>query len=85
MLHWFFHVYPVYVFTVAGIVTMISEPDSGNTVVSWSPPDPPNGIILYYNVRISNEDVTILVKEVNGTTIDIADHVSKDGTYSVEI
>ena len=67
------------------MVTMISEPDNGSTVVSWSPPDPRNGVILYYNVRISNEDMTILPKEVNGTTIDIADHVSKDCTHSVEV
>ena len=31
------------------------EPLDGSTV-SWSPPDPPNGMIIYYNIRITHTE-----------------------------
>ena len=66
----------------------IPEPDSGSTVVSWSPPVPPNGVILYYNVRISNTDtgeLVLLVKELNASTLDISRYTNTDGGFSVEV
>ena len=57
---------------------MISEPDSGSTVVSWSPPDPPNGAILYYNIRINNSDngdLVAFIQEQNVTNIDVAEYL----------
>ena len=74
--------------TAAGTVSDIPEPDSGSTVVSWSPPVPPNGVILYYNVRISNADtgeLVLLVIELNATSIDLNDHNVPDGMVTVEV
>ena len=68
---------------------MISEPDSGSTVVSWSPPDPPNGVILYYNIRISNADngdLVAFIEGKNATSIDVAGFIGDSGgEYTVEV
>ena len=45
-------------------------------VLSWSPPVPPNGLILYYNVIISSsphsgELVARIYDELNDTCIDL--------------
>ena len=74
--------------TVAGTVSDIPEPDSGITVVSWSPPVPPNGVILYYNVRISHVDtgeLILLVIELYDTEIDLDEHNVPDGMVTVEV
>ena len=73
--------------SVAGMVTMISTPDSGSTV-SWSPPDPPNGVILYYNIRINNSDngdLVAFIQEQNVTSIDVAVYGESGGKYTVEV
>ena len=78
----------LYIFSVPGMVTMISEPDSGSTVVSWSPPDPPNGDILYYNIRIINSDsgdLVAFIQEQKVTTIDVAVYGEPGGEYTVEV
>ena len=81
----------MYVFgfiTVAGTVSDIPDPDSGSTVVIWSPPVPPNGDILYYNVRISNADtgeLILLVIELYDTRIDISRYANTDGELTVEV
>jgi hypothetical protein len=62
---------------VAGMVSGISPPEEGSTVVSWSPPFPPNGVILYYNVRITradNGELLVFIKELNDTKIDITNY-----------
>ena len=67
---------------------MISEPDSGSTVVSWSPPDPPNGVILYYNIRIINSDsgdLVAFIQEQKVTSIDVAVYGESSGNYTVEV
>ena len=68
---------------------MISAPDSGSTVVSWSPPDPPNGVILYYNIRINNSDngdLVTFIQEQNVTSIDVALFFGvSGGEYTVEV
>ena len=40
-------------------------------VLSWSPPVPPNGVILYYNVIISSPHFGELVARMNDTSIDL--------------
>ena len=35
-------------------------------VLSWSPPVPPNGVILHYNVIITRADTGELVRRVDG-------------------
>ena len=67
---------------------MISAPDSGSTVVRWSPPDPPNGVILYYNIRINNSDngnLVAFIQEQNVTSIDVAVYGESGGKYTVEV
>ena len=59
------------------MVSGISPPEEGSTVVSWSPPFPPNGVILYYNVRITradNGELLVFIKELNDMKIDITNY-----------
>ena len=82
------YMYIVHVLSAAGMVTMISAPDSGSTVVSWSPPNPPNGVILYYNIRINNSDngdLVAFIEEQNVTSIDVAEYGESGGKYTVEV
>ena len=62
---------------------------SDGTVVSWSPPVPPNGIILYYNIRITRADNGELVRsieELNVLTIDVSDYnIDIDTEYNVTV
>ena len=71
---------------VAGTVTDISVPR--NYVVSWAPPNPLQGIILHYNIRITQSDTGKLVElilEFNSTSLDMSSHVESDGIYKVEV
>ena len=76
-------------YTVGGTVSDISPPEDGSSVVSWPPPVPPNGDILYYNVRITVADTGELVKFVEmltETSIDIAEFGGETGVeYHVEV
>ena len=61
---------------------------SDGAVVSWSPPVPPNGVILYYNVRITRADNGGIVSDIemiNTSTVDISEHVGDDGDYFVMV
>ena len=61
---------------------------SDGTVVSWSPPVPSNGIILYYNIRITRADNGELVRsieELNVLTIDVSDYIEIDTVYNVTV
>ena len=72
--------------TVAGIVSDITVSD--DTVVSWLPPVPPNGVILYYNIRIIRADTGAVVKiieELNVLTIDISDYIQPNNEYTIEV
>ena len=53
-------------------------------VVRWLPPDPPRGNILYYNVRISNDEIDMMVN-ISGTQLHLKDYVTSDGIYSVKV
>ena len=75
-----------YISTVAGTV-MDVVPSDGSTV-SWSPPDPPNGMIIYYNIRITHVDsgeVEQFIEVFFDTSIDISYHVDSNGDYSVQV
>ena len=54
----------------------------------WSPPNPPNGIILYYNAMITSigvgEVYVPLIKEINTTSLDLQSYTS-DGDFYVEV
>ena len=71
---------------MAGTVSDIPVPR--DSVVSWAPPNPPQGIILYYNIRITQSDTGELVElilEFNSTSLDMFNHVESDGIYKVEV
>ena len=72
--------------TVAGTV-MEFEPLDGSTV-SWSPPDPPNGMIIYYNIRITHSESGELEQFIgvfSETSIDVSDYVDSNGYFSVQV
>ena len=74
--------------TVAGIVMETYKLTDSSSVLSWSPPNPPNGIILYYNIRITHSDSGELVATVeafSNTTIDISDYIDSNGKFNVEV
>lgn len=66
-------------------MTDFSEPADGSNVLSWSSPNPSNGIILHYNIRITPldsegivmtiEGIVMTIEVFNDTSIDISKHV----------
>ena len=63
------------------------EPLDGSTV-SWSPPDPPNGMIIYYNIRITHTESGELewfIELFTGISIDVSDYVDSNGYFSVQV
>ena len=67
----------------------MTEFDVGeNGVLSWSPPVPPNGDILYYNVIITRAytgELVIRVEELYDLTIDVSKYGEINMYYSVEV
>ena len=67
----------------------MTEFDVGeNGVLSWSPPVPPNGDILYYNVIITRADtgeLVIRVEELYNSTIDVSDYGEVNMDYNVTV
>ena len=60
-----------------------------NGVLSWSPPVPPNGVILHYNVIITRADTGELVRRVDvfeGLSIDLTEYGAEIGMdYNVTV
>ena len=59
-----------------------------NGVLSWSPPVPPNGDILYYNVIITRADtgeLVIRVEELYDLTIDVSDYAEINMDYNISV
>ena len=60
-----------------------------NGVLSWSPPVPPNGVILHYNVIITRADTGELVRRVDvfeGLSIDLTVYGAEIGMdYNVTV
>ena len=59
-----------------------------SSTVSWSPPNPPNGIIIYYNIRITHPDsgeVEQSIKIINDTSIDISNYITSNGDFFVQV
>ena len=60
-----------------------------NGVLSWSPPVPPNGVILHYNVIITRADTGELVRRVDvleGLSIDLTEYGGEIGMdYNVTV
>ena len=73
---------------VAGIVTDISPPPSGSSVLSWAPPDPPNGNILHYNIRVTDKDngtIVVLIIDLSATTVDLKEYINSNGEFYVQV
>ena len=79
--------HPFYFYIAAGTVSDIPAPHG--SVVSWAPPNPPQGIILYYNIKITlsgtQELVQLMILEFNSTSIDVSSEVTYEGTYKVQV
>ena len=59
-----------------------------NGVLSWSPPVPPNGDILYYNVIITRADtgeLVIRLEELHDLTIDVSKYGEINVDYNVTV
>ena len=55
-----------------------------NYIITWQPPAEPNGVILYYNIRISqSETVVSEMTRVTETSYDFS-RLSA-GTYGVQV
>ena len=60
-------------------------------IITWQPPAEPNGIILYYNIRISHEsgrggeELVREVPEVMETRYDFSTLGLSAGTYVVQV
>ena len=73
-------------YIAAGMVSDIPAPH--DSVVRWAPPNPPQGIILHYNIRITHSDTGELVRlilEFKSTSIDVSSEVISDGRYKVQV
>ena len=73
---------------VGGTVTEFVVGEDG--VLSWSPPVPPNGVILYYNVIISSSphvgELVARIDELNDTSIDLYQCCGDvGGTFNIEV
>ena len=78
--------------TVAGIVSDIRVPEvsEGGSVVSWSSPVPPNGVILHYNIRISRIDtgeLVVFIEGFDGRQLDVTQYnsIERHEAYVLEV
>ena len=75
-----------HVCAVGGTVTEFDVGENG--VLSWSPPVPPNGDILYYNVIITRADtgeLVIRLEELYVLTIDVSKYGEINMDYNVKV
>ena len=58
-----------------------------NDVVTWQPPDEPSGVILHYNIRISQNGTGFVseVTRVTETNYDFSTLGLSAGTYGVQV
>ena len=76
----------MYTYIVGGTVTEFDMGENG--VLSWSPPVPPNGDILYYNVIITRADtgeLVIRVEELYVLTIDVSKYGEINMDYNLTV
>ena len=53
----------------------------------WAPPDPPQGDIIHYNIRITSadSDKLALVEGVRDAFLDVRAYVPSSGDYLIEV
>ena len=65
--------------------------DDANDIVTWEPPAEPNGVIQYYSIRISRdnvmggEELVQVVTEVMETRYDFSTLGLSAGTYMIQV
>ena len=61
----------------------------GDSIVNWTPPVRPNGVILYYNIRISRNDsrekTIILILEHKALEIEVTRYGENAVEYYIEV
>ena len=73
---------------VAGKVSYVTVSEGGS-VANWTPPVPTNGVILYYNIRISRNDsrekTIILILEHKALEIEVTRYGENRVEYYIEV
>ena len=65
--------------------------DDADDIVTWEPPAEPNGVIQFYNIRISHdnemggEELVRVVTEVMETRYDFSTLGLSAGTYVIQV
>lgn len=72
-------------FTVGGTVKFADIPGTLLNQLNWSPPFPPQGIILFYNARItSGGEYVRFVEKIKSHSIDLRQYTA-NGLFYVEV
>ena len=78
-----------FIITTTAVGGTVREFDVGeNGVLSWSPPVPPNGDILYYNVIITRPESGELVdtiEQCDNRSVDLSAYRENDGKFRVKV
>ena len=75
----------------SAISPAVIEVNEVNDIVTWEPPAEPNGVIQYYNIRISRdngmggEELVRVVTEVMETRYDFSTLGLSAGTYLIQV
>ena len=75
----------------SAIPSAVIQVDEDNDVVMWQPPAEPNGVIQYYNIRISRynmtggEEVVQVVPELTETHYGFSTLGLSAGTYVIQV
>ena len=59
-----------------------------NGVLSWSPPVPPNGDILYYNIIITRPEsgeMGARIDQYNDTSVDLYEYGEIGGKFNIKV
>ena len=72
------------------MATVLFQVDEFNDIITWQPPAEPNGVILYYNIRISwnrtgEEELVHVVTELTETRCNFSTLGLSTGTYMVQV
>ena len=74
--------------TVPSTIPMATvQVDEDNDIITWQPPAEPNGVIRYYNIRISQNETRFVreVTRVTETNYDFSTLGLSAGTYGVQV
>ena len=75
----------------SAIPSAVIQVNEDNDIITWQPPTEPNGVIQYYNIRISREsgtggeEVVRVVPELTETSYGFSTLGLSAGTYGVQV